>query len=66
MIVNFKKILADFDADGDGRLSRDEAPFLLKARRGTLRAQNRPSGSLRTSGRAGIVEPAIFSQAGQR
>jgi len=31
MIANFKKILADFDADGDGRLSRDEAPLLLKA-----------------------------------
>jgi Ca2+-binding EF-hand superfamily protein len=31
MIANFKKILADFDTDGDGRLSRDEAPLLLKA-----------------------------------
>jgi Ca2+-binding EF-hand superfamily protein len=31
MIANFKKILADFDTDGDGRLSRDEAPILLKA-----------------------------------
>jgi Ca2+-binding EF-hand superfamily protein len=31
MIENFKKILADFDTDGDGRLSRDDAPLLLKA-----------------------------------
>ena len=31
MIANFKKILADFDTDGDGQLSRDEAPILLKA-----------------------------------
>lgn len=31
MIANFRKILADFDTDGDGRLSRDEAPLLLKA-----------------------------------
>lgn len=31
MIANFKKILVDFDTDGDGRLSRDEAPLLLKA-----------------------------------
>jgi len=30
MIANFKKILADFDADGDGRLSRDDAPILIK------------------------------------
>jgi mannose-6-phosphate isomerase-like protein (cupin superfamily) len=30
MIANFRKILADFDTDGDGRLSRDEAPILLK------------------------------------
>jgi Ca2+-binding EF-hand superfamily protein len=32
MIANFTKILADFDTDGDGRLSRDEAPVLLEAR----------------------------------
>ena len=44
MIVNFKKILADFDADGDGRLSRDEAPFLLKARRGNLEGPEPPVG----------------------
>ena len=31
MIANFKQILVDFDRDGDGRLSRDEAPVLLKA-----------------------------------
>jgi hypothetical protein len=31
MIANFKQIPADFDSDGDGRLSRDEAPTLLKA-----------------------------------
>ena len=31
MLANFKQILADFDTDGDGRLSRDEAPILLKA-----------------------------------
>jgi len=31
MIANLKKILADFDADGDGQQSRDEAPILLKA-----------------------------------
>ena len=30
MIDNFKKILADFDADGDGKLSRDEAPRMLR------------------------------------
>lgn len=34
MIANFKQILADFDSDGDGRLSRDEAPLLLKAQFG--------------------------------
>ena len=31
MIANFKQILVDFDRDGDGRLSRDEAPLLLNA-----------------------------------
>jgi len=30
MIANFKKVLADFDADGDGRLSRAEAPLLIQ------------------------------------
>lgn len=30
MISNFKKILIDFDADQDGKLSRDEAPVMLK------------------------------------
>jgi len=30
MIANFKKVLADFDADGDGQLSRQEAPLLIK------------------------------------
>jgi mannose-6-phosphate isomerase-like protein (cupin superfamily) len=30
MIANFSKVLADFDADGDGRLSHDEAPILIK------------------------------------
>ncbi len=30
MIENFKKILADFDADGDGKLSKDEAPIMLR------------------------------------
>ena len=30
MIANFKKVLADFDADGDGRLSRAEAPILIQ------------------------------------
>ena len=30
MIANFRKILADFDADGDGRLSRAEAPILIR------------------------------------
>ncbi len=30
MIQNFKKILADFDKDGDGKLSRDEAPLMLR------------------------------------
>jgi mannose-6-phosphate isomerase-like protein (cupin superfamily) len=31
MIANFRKVLADFDADGDGKLSRDEAPILIRA-----------------------------------
>ncbi|MEB0139543.1 MULTISPECIES: cupin domain-containing protein [unclassified Undibacterium] len=30
MIDNFKKILADFDADRDGKLSKDEAPIMLR------------------------------------
>ncbi len=30
MIANFKKVLADFDADGDGKLSRAEAPTLIQ------------------------------------
>ncbi len=30
MIENFKKILDDFDADGDGKLSRDEAPVMFR------------------------------------
>ncbi len=30
MISNFKKILIDFDADQDGKLSREEAPVMLK------------------------------------
>ena len=30
MIANFSKILADFDADRDGRLSREEAPVMLR------------------------------------
>lgn len=30
MIENFRKILADFDADGDGKLSRAEAPVMLR------------------------------------
>ena len=30
MIENFKKILADFDADGDGKLSYNEAPVMFK------------------------------------
>ncbi len=30
MVENFKKILADFDADGDGKLSKDEAPVMLR------------------------------------
>lgn len=30
MIANFRKVLADFDADGDGKLSREEAPVLIR------------------------------------
>ena len=30
MIANFKKVLADFDADHDGKLSREEAPILIR------------------------------------
>ncbi len=30
MIANFKKILTDFDTDGDGKLSREEAPILIR------------------------------------
>lgn len=30
MIENFKKILADFDADRDGKLSKGEAPVMLR------------------------------------
>lgn len=30
MIENFKKILADFDADGDGKLSREEALVMFR------------------------------------
>ncbi len=30
MLSNFRKILLDFDADGDGKLSKDEAPVMLK------------------------------------
>jgi mannose-6-phosphate isomerase-like protein (cupin superfamily) len=30
MIANFRKILADFDADGDGKLSRNEAPVMIR------------------------------------
>ena len=30
MIENFKKILADFDADQDGKLSKAEAPIMLR------------------------------------
>lgn len=30
MIDNFKKILADFDADGDGKLSKAESPMMLQ------------------------------------
>ncbi|NYJ74520.1 cupin domain-containing protein [Allobranchiibius huperziae] len=34
MIANFKKVLEDFDDDGDGRLSYAEAPLLIKAQFG--------------------------------
>lgn len=30
MIENFKKILTDFDVDGDGKLSKAEAPVMLR------------------------------------
>lgn len=30
IIANFQKILADFDADGDGKLSRAEAPVMFR------------------------------------
>jgi mannose-6-phosphate isomerase-like protein (cupin superfamily) len=30
MIANFRKVLADFDADHDGKLSREEAPILIR------------------------------------
>jgi mannose-6-phosphate isomerase-like protein (cupin superfamily) len=30
MIANFRKVLADFDADADGKLSREEAPILIR------------------------------------
>ena len=33
---------------------------------GTLTAQNRTSGSLGPNGEAGVVKPAVFSQAGQK
>lgn len=34
MIANFRKVPADFDADEDGKLSPDEAPVLIRDRRG--------------------------------
>jgi Ca2+-binding EF-hand superfamily protein len=30
MIANFKNVLEDFDADGDGKLSLAEAPILIR------------------------------------
>jgi Ku protein len=30
MLANFRKVLADFDADGDGKLSLEEAPILIR------------------------------------
>ncbi len=30
MVSNFKKVLEDFDRDRDGRLSRDEAPVMIR------------------------------------
>ena len=30
MVANFRKVLADFDTDGDGKLSREEAPLLVR------------------------------------